>query len=135
MLPICRPVNPSVLLVYALNEMSQAPQTKNCMKFITVRRNRMLMPRSALFSGLVFLEERGADPAHEAHEDRREEGGPEAADRESGQEGGYESEHRGIDHEQEQAERQERRRQRQQHDDRPYDRVDDAEEQRREDQR
>src|SRR5262245_9725509 len=130
MLPICRPVKPSDLLMYAPNEMSHAPQTKNCMKFITVRRNRMLMERGFLL--LVFLEERGADPAHEAHEDRREERRPEARDSEPGQEGGDEAEHRGVDHEEEEPERDERHRQRQQDDDGPHDRVDDAEQERRE---
>jgi len=33
--------------MYAPSEMSHAPQTKNCMKFITVRRNLMLMGRVA----------------------------------------------------------------------------------------
>src|SRR5262245_42887373 len=110
MLPICRPVKPSDLLRYAPNEMSHAPQTKNCMKFITVRRNRMLMERGFLLR-LVFLEERGADPAHEAHEDRGKESGPEGFDLKVRKDESHEAEHRGVNHEQEETERHQRHRQ------------------------
>src|SRR5690349_4529399 len=43
MLPIWTPENPRVLLMYAPKEMSHAPHTKNCRKFMTVSRNEMLI--------------------------------------------------------------------------------------------
>jgi hypothetical protein len=41
MLPIWTPVKPRPLLRYAPKEMSHAPHTKNCRKFMTVSRNGM----------------------------------------------------------------------------------------------